>query len=67
MADKNTREANLAEAVHQAEYAVARAHDQPAGPNRNDRILKAVDALDAAEQRFDDCISGRAYTLPRKQ
>jgi hypothetical protein len=67
MADKNLREAGLANAVHEAEYDVAKAYDQPAGPNRNARILKALETLDAAEQSYDDCISGRAYTLPRKR
>ena len=67
MADRNSIETKLAEAVHSAEYDVARAYDQPAGPNRIDRLVKAIDKLDAAEQAYDDCISGRAYTEPRKR
>jgi len=67
MADKNPIEAGLAQVVHECEAKLAKAYDQPAGPNRNDRILKACDALDAAEQAYDDCVSGRAYTEKRQR
>ena len=65
VADKNTREANLANATNEAEYHLAQALDAPAGPGRIERLVKAYDAADAAAQAYDDCISGRAYTVPR--
>jgi hypothetical protein len=61
MADKNPIEADLAQAIHKAEYAVAQANAAPASAGRLDRIAKADADLLKAGQAFDDCVSARAY------
>jgi len=61
MADKNPIEAALAAAVHQAEYAVGQANAAPAGAGRLDRIAKADAGLLAAEDAYEQCLSGRGY------
>jgi hypothetical protein len=67
MADRNPIEEKLAQKIHAAEYSVAQANAAPAGANRIERIQKAYDALDSAEQSYDDCLSCRAYQLRRGQ
>jgi hypothetical protein len=65
MADKSATEANLADAVHKAEYAVGQALAQPAGAGRIERISRAQDALIKAEAAYQDCLDGRGYDLKR--
>jgi hypothetical protein len=67
MADKNVREAKLANAVHEAEYAVGQANAAPAGVGRLDRIAKADADLIAAEDAYEQCLSGRGYSVPLKR
>jgi hypothetical protein len=55
MADKNSREAKLAEAVHAAEYEANAASAAPAGPGRIERILKVDLDLLKAQRAYDDC------------
>lgn len=61
MADKNTYEAGLAEAVHQAEQEYAKANAAGAGPNRIDRINRAASDLCKAEAAYEHCRRGIAY------
>jgi hypothetical protein len=67
MADKNVREATLANAANEASYDLGQALAQPAGPNRIENISKAQDALIQAEAAYSDCLSGRGYTVPIKR
>jgi hypothetical protein len=67
MADKNLREAALAEAAHQAEYKLGEALAAPAGPNRLGKIAAADAAVIEANQAYDDCLAGRGYTIPHKR
>jgi hypothetical protein len=55
MADKNTRETRLAEAVHDCEYRAAQANAAPAGRGRIERILKADADLIEAAKNYDEC------------
>jgi hypothetical protein len=64
MADRNPIEANLAAAVHQAEYEYGKANAAPAGPNRIERIEKAALDLLKAESEYQNCLDGRAYSVP---
>ena len=63
MADKNSYEAKLAEAVHKAERAYGEANAAPASTTRIDRINKTADALTKAEAAYQHCLDGRAYPL----
>jgi hypothetical protein len=60
MADKNSYESQLAEAVHAAERECARANAAPAGAGRIERIVKADRDLVELQQRSDFCLSGQA-------
>jgi hypothetical protein len=60
MADKNSYEAKLAEAVHAAEREVGLANAAPAGASRIERIVKADRQLIEAQQTLDHCLSGQA-------
>ena len=42
MADKNSYEASLAQAVHDCEHEVAVSNAAPAGPNRIERISEGL-------------------------
>jgi hypothetical protein len=64
MADKDTREDDLATAVHRAEREVGKANAAPAGPDRITRINRAYDAHTKAEQRLDHHLSGQAKMIP---
>jgi hypothetical protein len=56
MADRNSIETKLAEAVHAAEYAAAQAISAPAGPGRIERILKADTDLIEAQKNYGECL-----------
>jgi hypothetical protein len=60
MADKNSYEASLANALHEAEREYGRANAAPAGPNRIQNINQACRALDEAQQRYDYCMCKQA-------
>jgi hypothetical protein len=56
MADRNSIEAKLAEAVHRAEYANAQALAAPAGPGSLQRIQKTDADLIEAQKAYDECL-----------
>ena len=58
--DKNSYEAQLADAIHACEREVARANAAPAGAGRIERILKADRDLLDLQQRSDFCLSGQS-------
>jgi hypothetical protein len=63
MADKNSYEASLAEAVHKAERTYGAALAAPASGDRIDRINKAALDLTKAQQAYDHCLSGQARMI----
>ena len=67
MADKNLREANLANAVHEAKYQLGEALAQPAGAGRLDKIAKADTEVIKAQAAYQDCLDGRGYSVPFKR
>jgi hypothetical protein len=60
MADKNSYEENLAEAIHKAERNLREALGRPAGHDRIQRILDAQEAHDELWHEHDHCLTGQA-------
>jgi hypothetical protein len=63
MADPNPRDDDLALAVHRTEHEVRKAHAQPAGPDRINRINKADLEHAKALQRHEHHLSGQASPM----
>jgi hypothetical protein len=63
MADRNRYQENLANEIHDAERAVAKAAGMPAGPTRVVDVLKAQENLLRLEQQYDHCQSGQASPM----
>jgi hypothetical protein len=60
MADKDVYEADLANQIHNAERAVAKATAAPAGPTRVADVGRAEENLLKLQQQLDHCLSGQA-------
>ena len=60
MAEKNSYEAALAEAVHEAERRYGEALADT-GSNRIENINRACEAMDRALRAYNDYIAGVAY------
>lgn len=67
MADKDTYQAALAAAVHEAERAYGETLAAPASATRIEKINRACAALDQAQQRYDHCLSEQATMIPVKR
>jgi hypothetical protein len=60
VADKDSSQASLANALHEAEREYGRANAAPAGPNRIENINRACRALDEAQQKYTHCLNEQA-------
>lgn len=60
MADKDSYQASLANALHEAERAYGEANALPASGSRIEKINAACRALDEAQQRYAHCLSEQA-------
>jgi hypothetical protein len=67
MADKNSIQDGIAEAVHRAEAELRAANTAPAGAGRIERLNKAYVALDAAEQAYDNVQAKQGYFVPQRR